>query len=427
MIRPYDDMLRLAESFEDAAGQLRAWSRLGQEVLADPGVAESAPLSRRTWEVAEEAVRRATGGRDGLLARSAELDADALVVRATVATYEWIDGLQEAATRTLGSIAGRAVGFLAPEVELGGAVVGAGLIETDALDRDDVADFLGELAEQHPELLDHLRGGGLLDDVRMRSLLTHPALAADDDARLATAGLGAIGVDPLRADAGEAVRDVAAALAVDPDDGPLLTDAPTGAPRTLADVMTVLAESSSRVVVQEVAPSRFVAHLPGPHRDGTLRLVTGDSTPYATEAVATIESLVGEDARVMLVGAGLGGTAAALVAAGEHRFAVDHLVTVGSPAALVARVPATTHVLSLEDRRDPVALLGALVTGTDLHRLTVVFDGTELDGGTASAAGAPGSSGLPAYVEGARAADASADPALREAIERMVEQGYLGG
>lgn len=467
MSHRYHELLRLAESFEEAAGQLRAWSRLGQEVLTDPEVATSAALSRSTWDVAEESIRRATGGRDGLLARSAELDADALVVRATVATYEWIDGLQEAATRTLGSIAGRAVGFLAPGVELGGAVVGAGLIETDALDRDEVADFLGKLADQHPELLDHLRGGSLLDDARMRSLLTIPTLAADDDARLATAGLRAVGVEALRPDAGEAVRDVAAALAADFADDtaddpvvlPVPPSRPPSRPRTLGDLMTVLAESSSRVLVREVAPSRFIAYVPGPHHDGVLRLVTGDPTPYAAEAAATIESAVGEDARVMLVGAGLGGTAAAQVAAGEHRFVVDHLVTVGSPAAQVARLPASTQVLSLEDRDDPVALLGALVTGTDRHRLTVVFDGTELDlpheaaghdgaghdgaghdgaghdgagrrgaghRGTAHRGTATGER-LPAYVDGARAADVSSNPVLREAIQRMVEQGYLGG
>jgi hypothetical protein len=114
------------------------------------------------------------------------------------------------------------------------------------------------------------------------------------------------------------------------------------------------------------------------------------------------------------------------VAAGEHRFAVDQLVTVGAPDAHVARVPPATQVLALEDRHDPVALLGALVTGTDAHRLTVVFDGTELEAagrdGTAAGGGR-----LPAYVDGARAADASADPRLRAAIARMVEQGFLAG
>ena len=57
------------------------------------------------------------------MTRSLELDADALVVRATVVTYQWIDDLRTVAASTLGSIAGRAVGYLAPTVALGGAVV----------------------------------------------------------------------------------------------------------------------------------------------------------------------------------------------------------------------------------------------------------------------------------------------------------------
>ena len=109
-----------------------------------------------------------------------ELDADALVVRATVLTYRWIDELQDAAYKTLGSIAGRAIGYLAPEVALGGAIVSAGLIETDALDRDGVTSYLNELAESNPELMDHMAGaGGLLDGLQMRSLLTAGVMSTD--------------------------------------------------------------------------------------------------------------------------------------------------------------------------------------------------------------------------------------------------------
>ena len=128
---------------------------------------------------AEEDVRAATTGKPGLLARSIELDADALMIRATVLTYRWIDDLQEAAYKTLGAIAGRAIGYLAPEVALGGAIVSAGLIETDALDRDRVAAYINELAENNPDLLDHVSsgGGGLLDSLQMRSMLTAGVLA----------------------------------------------------------------------------------------------------------------------------------------------------------------------------------------------------------------------------------------------------------
>ena len=124
----YDQMLRLADLFDDAGAQMREWSQLGADVLVDPEVADSAPLSPTTWTTAEEEVRAATTGKGSLLSRSIELDADALVLRATVMTYRWIDELQAAAYETLGSIAGKAIGYLAPEVNLGGAIVAAGLI-----------------------------------------------------------------------------------------------------------------------------------------------------------------------------------------------------------------------------------------------------------------------------------------------------------
>ena len=73
--------------------------RLGAEVLADDDVADSAELSPATYAQAEDDIRAATTGKHGLLARSVELDADALVVRATVLTYRWIDELQDAAYR----------------------------------------------------------------------------------------------------------------------------------------------------------------------------------------------------------------------------------------------------------------------------------------------------------------------------------------
>lgn len=132
----YDQMLALADLFDSSGNEMREKARLGAVILADDDVADSGELSRATYAQAEEDVQAATTGKHGLLTRSVELDADALVVRATVLTYRWIGELQQAAYKTLGSIAGRAISYLAPEVALGGAIVSAGLIETDALDRD---------------------------------------------------------------------------------------------------------------------------------------------------------------------------------------------------------------------------------------------------------------------------------------------------
>ena len=73
---------------------MRERARLGTAILTDPDVVDSAELSQATFAQAEEDIRAATTGKQGLLTRSVELDADALVVRATVLTYRWIDELQ---------------------------------------------------------------------------------------------------------------------------------------------------------------------------------------------------------------------------------------------------------------------------------------------------------------------------------------------
>ena len=216
----YDQMLALADLFDSSGNEMRTRARLGAEILGDDDVVDSGALSPATWGQAEEDIRAATTGKHGLLTRSVELDADALVVRATVLTYRWIDELQQAAYKTLGSIAGRAIGYLAPEVALGGAIVSAGLIETDALDRDGVTAYLSELAENNPDLMDHLSGGGgLLDGLHMRSLLTAGVLASDQGAHAARGGLRAIGVDPFPTDAVSAFRDSAGSFveAEEPD------------------------------------------------------------------------------------------------------------------------------------------------------------------------------------------------------------------
>ena len=130
--------------------------------------------------------------------------------------------MRDAAYETLGAIAGRAIGYLAPSVELGGAIVTAGLIETDALDRDGVAGYLSELAAANPELLDHVisGGGGLLDGLQMRSALTAGFASGESGRQAARGGLRALGVDPMRQDSSAALRDVAGGLLAGPPPAP---------------------------------------------------------------------------------------------------------------------------------------------------------------------------------------------------------------
>ncbi len=395
-------------------------ARLGEQILRDDDVADTEELSRATFGQAEEDIRAATTGKRGLLTRSVELDADALVVRATVLTYRWIDELQQAAYKTLGSIAGRAIGYLAPEVALGGAIVSAGLIETDALDRDSVTAYLNELAENNPELMDHMSGGGgLLEGLHMRSLLTAGVLASEHGAHAARGGLRAIGVDPFPADAVSAFRDSAGAFVEAEASAPTVDADEAQAPRSLEELMANLAAEDRRISIQRVGAGRYIAYLPGHHgvESGRLRLVGADPTTQAAQVVRAIEEAVtDDDARVMLVGSASGGTVAAEIAASltSERFVVDQVVTAGSPSAQVPVIPEPTRVLSLEDRADPVAQLGSLINARITNRLTVVFDGSAADG-------------RHAYVDGARAADSADHPELRAEIARMQELGYLAG
>jgi hypothetical protein len=419
----YDQLLQLADVFDRSGDELRAMAGLGAEVLRDDALADSADLSAASHARTEEDVRAATTGKHGLLSRSIELDADALVVRATVLTYQWIDELRDAAYETMGAIAGRAIGYLAPSVALGGAIISAGLIETDALDRDGVAMFLSELAAANPELLDQVvtGGGGLLDGLQMRSALTAGFVSGEAGRRAARGGLRALGVDPMRQDASAALRDVAGWLLADPR--PRVDEAPVvealQVPSSLADLMATLESQDSPVLVHRTAPGRYVAYVgraiaPTPGEAPAPRLVAGDLTPYAAEVAHSIAAAVAGDdgAHVMVVGAGAGGVVAAELAALERPlpFVVDQVVTAGAPGAQVPRLPAATRMLALEDRADPVALLGSLVSAGDDQRTTVVFD-------------AAGSSSEGVYLAGARAADAA--PEVVAELDRLRALGYL--
>lgn len=420
----FDQMMALADLFGATGAELRQRARLAADILADLEVAPSAELSPRSFEELDAALRAVGTGKAGLQTRSVELDADAFVVRATVLTYRWIEELQEAAYATLGRIAGRAVGYLAPQVALGGAIVSAGLIETESLERDDVAAYLSELAEQNPELRDHLTsgGGGLLESLQMRALLT-TGLAATESPGAAAEGLLRLGVEALPASAADAVRDVAGGCLAEtpeaagpdarPDGAPGLGSAPTG----LADLVDALLSAEASVVVSRVAPGRHVALLPGPHVGlRGLRLVGGDDGGYAARVTEALTAATrGEgDARVLLVGLAQGGVAAAQVAAEGHPgFTVEQVVVAGAPAAQVPRLPAPVRLLALEERGDPVALLGAVLHAGDEQRTTVVFESR--------------ATGPAAYAEGARAADRSEHPALLATLSRLRDAGFLVG
>lgn len=417
----YTRFTALAELFDATADQLRERAALGAQVLGDDDVADSAELAPRTFQQAEADILDATTGKHGLLGRSTEFDADALIVRATVRTYRWIDDLQDAAYRTLGSIAARAVGYLAPEVELGGAIVSAGLIETDALDRDGLAAYLNELAEANPDLMEHFvsGGGGLVESLQLRALLTNAALGGEHGGAITRGGLRAVGAPDFADDFSSALRDVAGGLvAVDAEAASAPPSASAAQPSSVEEIVTTLASLEADLWVQPLAAGRFLVYLTGaPSGSSSDRVVLadGDVAQRVTRTSAALRSAIGSTsgARVLLAGSGHGGVvAAALAATPSDAWVVDQVITAGSPAAQATTVPPSVPVLALEDRSDPVALLGSLLNAGVTNRLTVVFDG-----GAAT--------GVGAYVAGGRAVDASTHDDLRAAVQRLRELGYL--
>ncbi|WP_341231816.1 hypothetical protein, partial [Nocardioides salarius] len=319
-----------------------------------------------------------------------------------------------------------------------------GPVATDAPGRAAAAAYSGELAGMHPALMDHVSsgGGGLLDSLQLRSLLSVSAFARDDAPLAAAAGLRALGIEDLGLDVGSAARDIAgglldAATGRSTDDaGPDEVDEPDeagGAPRGREELLVRLVHARSSVEVRAVGGGRFVAYLAGPDagRRGPLRLVSGDRAAYADVVVGALERAVRgvPDARVMLVGGAHGGATAAEVAAGvatgavPASFSVEQVVTAGAPAAQVPRIPAPTRVLSLEDRSDPVALLGSLVNAGAENRLTVVFDARATSGDPDAAAG-HGRRGQ-VYVAGGRAADRARHAPVVAELERLRDLGYL--
>ncbi|CAM3169412.1 hypothetical protein NODU109028_01200 [Nocardioides dubius] len=417
----YTRFTALAELFDATADQLRERATLGATVLGDDDVADSAELSPRTFAQAEEEILAATTGKHGLLGRSTEFDADALIVRATVRTYRWIDDLQDAAYRTLGSIAARAVGYLAPEVELGGAIVAAGLIETDALDRDGLAAYLNELAEANPDLMEHFvsGGGGLVESLQLRALLTNAALGAEHGSAITRGGLRAVGAPDFADDFSSALRDVAGGLvAVDAEASKAAVPSAAAQPSSVEEIVATLASLEADLWVQSLPGGRFALYLTGaPSGSSTDRVVLadGDVATRVERAAQALRTAIGSTsgARVLLAGSGHGGVVAtALASLPSDAWVVDQVITAGSPAAQATAVPPSVPVLALEDRSDPVALLGSLLNAGVTNRLTVVFDG-----GSAT--------GVRAYLAGGRAVDTSTHDDLRAAVQRLRELGYL--
>lgn len=452
----YAAVRALADRFDAAGDRLRGWATTGARTLADPDLLESSPLSPITFAEAEERVLAATVGPDGTLAASLVYEADAILVRATIAAFEDCDRLVASSFEVLDYTAGRALGCAvataAPYALALGIVAAPAMRLTwrdlpartrarlDGEARDE-ADLAQTWVDTHPEQVQHVvaSSGGLLDGLLSGLPIGVPA---------------ALGLSTFHPTVSAAAADLAGLYG--PDGPPQVRRRPDLSvrlgvvpPRDLPALMRHLAETDAlsphdrpgdqgTIEVQTLTADdgrvRHVVYLPGTDdltttpfsqdddvRDlaTNLRLVaTHDTTYTAGIEEAMGRAGIGPDDPVLLVGHSQGGMEAAAILADGSPFHVTHVVTAGAPTAQVHAFPAASHVLSLENRGDVVPLLDGHDNSDSRQQVTLQFDDHETS--------VASNHSLHHYVRGAAAAEASADPSVREQLASLRSHGFLG-
>ena len=227
----YEQMLALAERYESQAADFVEMAGLGARVMANGDLLESSILSPGSFADAEVQVLDATTGADGLTVRAIGIEADALGVRAVVAAFKASDSLSRHAIEMLDNALGRmllpAALVSLPALLLAG---GAGYAYYSTLSpaeqaalKEQLAEDLGQLLHDHPELAQHLinGGGGLIQSLLPGIGLLDPTdgpidqATTNDAARLLSLLLGNstdYHVNPIDVTGGGAVDSVPGSL-----------------------------------------------------------------------------------------------------------------------------------------------------------------------------------------------------------------------
>ena len=443
----YEQMLALAERYERQAGDFVEMAGLGARIMANGDLLESAILSPISFGDAELQVLDATTGTDGLTVRAVGIEADALGVRAVVAAFTASDSLSKHAMDLLDNTLGRLL--LVGTVAALPALLAAGGIsyayysslspqEQDAL-KARLADNLGQLLHDHPELAQHIinGGGGLLESLVPGLGMLNPGdgpidqATTNDAARLLALLLG-----------NDTAFDVKQLDGIDP------TVAQSHAPGSLADLMRSLNDTNEidsddperhgAIQIQKIVDDgqeRYIVYIPGTDDMGPVpqdgehardmetnyQLIGGMDSAYGhgIQQAMIDAGLEGKD--VMLVGHSQGGMVSTSLAADpdfNRHFNVQHVVTAGSPTAQVPDLPSGTSAIHFENRGDAVPLLDGEDNPDEPDRTTVKFDE-----GTSDTAD---NHAIRHYVNGAAAADASTHGSIQDQIRRMQQDGYLG-
>ncbi|MBZ5735798.1 hypothetical protein K8Z61_14990 [Nocardioides sp. TRM66260-LWL] len=414
--------LDVATALDAAAERLRGWA-LDPPVPAGP-LAATAVLDGVGAAAVSAALAEATVGPSGLLRLASALRDDADATRQAALELDAADVAAADAMRALEGVLGLplAAGLV------GGAVGAVAIADHDPrLDADDRARLLASLTDD-------------------------PALA-ERTLHLAAAPLGGV---PVGAGliAGRYGPDV-----VEVERRPDLRAPAPGRERDLAGLVehlgrvAELADAEGRplegqIEVQTLTTPqgpRHVVYLPGTDdlttlpggRDDTVRDmgvnqallasgVTGGVSGYGAGVLAALRrSGVRPGEPVLLVGHSQGGLEAAALQARAGGYAFRHVVTAGSPLSGVAAPPPGSRLLALENVHDVVPAADGAPNDAHDRRLTTVR------GDAAAAIGTrPGrvveEHGFPSYQSIAAAADRSPDTSIRDQLDALRADGFLG-
>lgn len=436
----------LAVAYDDTAAQALAWAGAASAAVADPALVVSAPWGPGTFAVVEATLLRLTAGPTGLVASAAAWTALETAVREAADLVREADEAARALVeRTRHRVAYEVAYRVGGEVrDLGGE------------------EYLPEPGEDPTALLtllDRLGGGGgtgrgpdlgawALDHPDQAELLVGAGggflEGLWDSGGPATPGTGRWALPTVGAAAGAVALWFRA-------DRPLVTQVGgetrrPGAPHLaglVADLDRVnqlsppeRPEGNGTIEIQrhgEGEDVSWVVLLPGtddlltrPDEQGTdardlgtnLASLAGRPTVH-TEGIAEAMRAAGVDASssVTFVGHSQGGMAGVqLAASGE--FAVEHVVTLGSPVALMPEVPDGVQVTSLENTSDLVPHLDGAPNPDRAEHLTVEFD--------TGATSLEEAHSLDGYAAGAAAADRSHDPAVVHQVDDLRALGAIG-
>jgi len=441
--------LGLADAYDRAGDRMRDWARDDGRVLLDGDLLESAVLSPLTFAEAEAAVLLATSGPDGVLVASVVWETDALTIRVAVRATELTDELVARAIDRLDHDLGYLVGYgitrSLPELALP-LLIGGGTVflvwsqlpdDTKAGLEDRTLDEVQEWVDEHPQAVQHLvnGGGGLLEglwdglspagplgpgldtpDTESAAALL-AGLYADGQHRTTPTALTVTGSDVRPADLAAMLQHLSAVNDLSGPDHP---------------------ENNGTVEIQTIASAdgtvRHVVYLPGTDdltttpwsQDGDVRdlgtnllLVSGQDNAYQHGILDAMEQAgIRPGEPVALVGHSQGGMEAAAMLAHGSPYAVTTVVTAGAPTAYLDGFPPGSHVLSLENQGDVVPLLDGADNPDSAEQVTIRFDDHETSVG--------GNHGLGHYVAGAGAVEASDDPSIRDQLDNLETQGFIG-